>query len=151
MSNAYSSLGTILEVEVATVMTEIAGIRNVNFNPGEVEMFESDDLVDTHVNQSVTGRTGGGEVTAQMFTDFLAATWTPLADLWMTPAVNNYRVTWPNADSDGGTAGVQAATQPFVGILKTIPVVAERGQPLLSDISISVARKPVLVNSTPLP
>lgn len=143
-----SSLGTVLQVAVATVLTAIAGIRDVKWNPGEAETFECDDLADTHVNLGATGRTMGGECTAQMFTDFLAATWTPLADLMMTPVVTDFAIVWTAADSDDGTAGIQAATQPFKGIFKSLPVVAERGQPLLSDLSIAVAEKPTIVNST---
>lgn len=146
MGTAFSSLGTELKVAISAVLTTIAGIRDVDWKPGEVELMEVDDILDDYVEQDATGRIQSGEVTAQMFTDFASAAWAKLAGLWTTPAKEDFQIEWQQ-DSDSGTAGLQPTTQPFKGILKQLPVKAERGQPLLSDISIAVVEKPTLATA----
>lgn len=145
---AVSSLGTVLKVAISSVLTAISGIRDVDWKPGEVELMEIDDIDDDYVNQDVTGRASAGEVTAQMFSDFASASWAKLTTLFETPAKEDFQIEWQQ-DSDGTTADLQATTQPFTGILKTLPVKAERGQPLLTDISIAVAERPTLPVFTP--
>ena len=131
-----TSIGTILKVNIASTMTAIAGIRNVDFDPGEVETMEIDDLDDDFVNLDVTGRASGGEVTAELFRDFAAASQDKLAALWDAPAKESFQIVYPDADD---------STQPFTGILTKFPVKSERGNPLMSDISIKVATKPTLI------
>ena len=140
MTTCITSLGSTLKIDIASTLTPIAGVRNIDFDPGEVETFDKDDLNDDYVESDVTGRQLGGEVSGDMFTDFAAATWTALADLWDAPAKENFQIDYPD---------VAASTQPFVGILKKLPVKAERGSPLMTALSIKVAEKPSLIGLTP--
>lgn len=132
---ALSSLNTVISITAGGTLTPVAGARNVDWNPGEVESYELDDLDDDYINKDVSGRSGGGEVSLQMFTDFTSAGWVALKTLWTTPEKAACSITWSD----------NAATQPFSGIVKTLPVKAERGQPLLTDVKIEVAEKPTLV------
>jgi hypothetical protein len=141
---AVSSLHTVLKVEIATVLTAVAGIRNVDWKPGDVETMEIDAIDDDYVNLDATGRVAAGEVTAQMFTDLSSAAYAKFVTLFVTPAKNDFQIEWPQ-DITPGTAGLQPALQPFKGILKSLPIKAERGAPLLTDISIAVAERPTLV------
>lgn len=136
MATSFTSLGTLLKVTVASVLTTVAGMRDVEFDAPEVETYESDDIVDTYVNLEVTGRTKGGSVKGSLLWDPASATNTKLIALFNTPAREDWSIVWSSSP---------AATQLFNGILTKQTRKAERGNPLISDIEIAVSRKPTLV------
>ncbi len=133
---AITSTDTILQQEISSVFTPVAGIRNVEFTAPEVESVEVDDLESDFVDLLVTGRLSGGGVNSSMFLDPAAATQTALIAIINTPAMAAWKILWP----DTGTT-----TQALDGILKKIVRKAERGEPLMQDIEIVTARKPTLV------
>lgn len=133
---AISSLGSVLTVLISAVQTTIAGIRDIEFDPPEVETYEIDDLTSTHVDVDPTGRCGGGTVKASLFYDPAAAAMSKLITLFTTPATEVFNIKW------GVTP---ASTQVFTGILIKQSRKAERAAPLMADIELKVARKPTLV------
>lgn len=136
MGTSFTSLGTLLKVTITSVLTTVTGIRDVEFEAPEVETYETDDLVDTHVNIDVTGRTKGGSVKASQLWDPAAASSAKLIGLFATPAREDWSIVWSSSPS---------VSQLFNGILTKQTRKAERGNPLVNDIEIAVARKPTLV------
>lgn len=139
---AYSSLGTKLQLTISSTLTDVIGIRDVEFDPGELEMMEVDDLDSTHVDMDPTGRTKGGSVKASGFWDPAAASSVALTALFnsqvktagvFVPTV--WAIVW---------SGATAVTQGFSGTLVKQPRKAERGSPLMRDLEITVSRKPTL-------
>lgn len=140
MVTSVSSLGTTLSMTVASVSTIIAGMRDIEFEAPEVETYETDDLVDDYVNIDVTGRSKGGSCKGSMLWDPASATSGILADAFDEPVRASFSIGWGGPGDDP-----PVATQPFNGILVKQTRKAERGNPLICDIEIAVARKPVLV------
>lgn len=143
MSNKYSSLGTKLQLTISSVLTDLVGIRDVEFEVPEMEMMEVDDLASEHVDLDPTGRTKGGSVKASSFYDPAAATTTALIALFNSPVKTSgvyvptvWAIVWSSS------AG---ATQGFSGTLTKQTRKAERGSPLMADLEITVSRKPTLV------
>jgi len=139
----YSSLGTKLQLAIASVLTDLAGIRDVEFDPGEMEMYEIDDLGSTNVDEDPSGRTKSGSVKASMFYDPASASNSALIALWNSPVVTSgvyVPTVWAIVWSASPTA-----TQGFSGTLTKQSRKAERGSPLMADIEIKVSRKPTLV------
>lgn len=136
MGTSFTSLGTVLKVTISAVLTTISGMRDVTFDAPEVETYESDELVDTFVNLEVSGRTKGGSVKGSLLWDPAAATNSKLIGLFNTPAREDWSIVWSSSP---------AATQLFNGILTKQNRKAERGNPLMAEIEIAVARKPTLV------
>lgn len=143
MSNKYSSLGTVLQLAIASVLTAIAGIRDVEFETPELELMEVDDLAADYVEKDPTGRSSGGSVKASMFYDPASASNTALIALYNAP-VKTAGVYVPTSWAIVWSAN-PAATQPFSGTLVKQPRKAERGSPLITDLEITVTRKPTLV------
>jgi hypothetical protein len=140
---AYSSLGTLLKMAIASVQTTIAGIRDVEFETPEIELMEVDSIESDYVEQDPTGRSKGGSVKASMFYDPASASNTALIALYNAPTVTaGVRV--PTAFSIVWSAS-PAATQLFSGTLVKQSRKAERGSPLMTDLEITVTRKPTLV------
>jgi hypothetical protein len=139
----YSSLGTKLQLTIASVLADVAQVRDVDFDPGELEMYEVDDLSSTNVDEDPSGRTKGGSVKASMFYDPASASNTALIALWNSP-VQTSGVYVPTAWAIVWSAS-PAATQLFSGTLTKQTRKAERGSPLMADLEIKVTRKPTLV------
>ena len=143
MSNKYSSLGTVLQQTIASVLTTVAGIRDVEFEAPELEMYDVDDLVATHVDQDPSGRSKGGSCKASMFLDPASASHTALIALFNSPVVTSgvyvgtaWAIVW---------SASPASTQLFTGTLTKQSRKAERGSPLMMDLEITVTRRPTLV------
>ena len=135
-----SSLGSILQLTISAVLTTIAGVRDLEFDPGEVETFERDALEDVdYVDLDVTLRTKGGKCSGSMFYDPAAATNTALVALINSPSTTTRNTAWQITWSDPA-----ATTQPFSGILTKLTRKASRGEPLTSDFEIAVSQKPTL-------
>jgi hypothetical protein len=139
----YTSLGTLLKLAIASVLTTVAGVRDVDFESPELELYEVDDLESTYVEQDPSGRSKGGSVKFSMFYDPASASNTALIALYnsqtKTSGVyvpSDWSITWQAAT---------AATQLFSGILVKQNRKAERGSPLIMDGEITVTRKPTLV------
>lgn len=139
----YSSLGSKLQQSIASVLTDVAGIRDIDFDPGEIELYDIDDLASNSVDQDPSGRVKPGSVKASMFYDPASASNTALIALWNSPVVTSgvyvptvWAIVW---------SASPAATQGFSGTLTKQGRKAERGSPLLSDLEIKVTRKPTLV------
>lgn len=140
---AYSSLGTLLKMDIATVMTTVAGVRSVEFEAPEKELYETDDLGTTNVNRDFSGRTSGGSVKASLFYDPAAASQVALAAHFNSPTLTSgvyvptaWQVVW---------SVNPAATQPFTGEGIKQSRKAEAGSPLMAEIEIAVTRKPTLI------
>ena len=133
----YAGKGSILQVTISASLTTIAGVRSIGFDPGEVETMEIDDLSDDYVNLDVTGRAGGGTLSAEVFWDPGNAQMQALHALWNTPAKEDFSTTW-------GTSTESIAVN---GILTQLPISATRTEPLLSNIEIAVAERPALNES----
>jgi hypothetical protein len=139
----YSSLGTKLQLGIASVMTDVAGVRDVELEFPELEMMEIDDLSSEHVDEDPTGRTKGGSCKASMFYDPAAASSAALIAMFNAPiktagrfVPTDWAIVW---------SVNPVATQAFKGTLVKQNVKAERGSPLLKDLEIKVSRKPVMV------
>lgn len=139
----YSSLGTKLQIGIASVLTDVAGVRDVEFEAPELEMMEVDDLAADFVEEDHTGRSKGGSVKASLFYDPAAASSAGLIARFNNPTKTNgvyvptdFAIVW---------SVNPAATQALSGTLTKQNVKAERGSPLIKDIEIKVSRKPVLV------
>lgn len=139
----YSSLGTKLQLTIAAALADVAGIRDVEFEAPELEMYEVDDLGSTHVNEDPSGRTKGGSVKGSMFYDPAAASSAALLALFNAPVKTAgefvptvWAIVW---------SVHPAATQGFSGTLVKQTVKAERGSPLIKDLEIKISRKPTLV------
>ena len=139
----YSSLGSVLKLTIASVLTIIAGIRDIDFESPELEMMDIDDIESTHVDQDPTGRTKGGSVKASAFWDPAAATHVALVALF-NAQVKTSGVYVPTLWSIDWSAS-PTATQLFSGTLVKQSRKAERGSPLMSDLEITVSRRPTLV------
>lgn len=140
---AYSSLGTKLQLTIASVLTDVAGVRDVEFETPEVEMMEIDDLGAGYVEQDPTGRSKGGSVKGSMFYDPAAASSAALIALFNSP-VKTAGVYVPTVWAIVWSVN-PTATQGFSGTLVKQSVKAERGSPLIKDLEITVSRKPTLV------
>lgn len=143
MGNKYSSLGTVLQLAIASVLTAVVGIRDVEFEVPELEMYETDDLAADFVEEDHSGRTKGGSVKFSMFYDPASASNTALIALFNAP-VKTSGVYVPTSWAIVWSAN-PAATQPFSGTLVKRNIKAERGSPLITDGEIRVTRKPTLV------
>lgn len=82
MGNKYSSLGTVLQLTIAAVLTTLVGIRDVDFESPELEMYETDDLASNFVEEDPSGRAKGGSVKGSMFFDPASASNTALIALF---------------------------------------------------------------------
>lgn len=133
----YAGKGSVLQVTISASLTTIAGVRNIDFDPGEVETMEVDDLSDDYVNLDVTGRAGGGTLSAEAFWDPGNAQMQYLHSLWNTPAKEDFSTGWSTTSEDIAVSG----------ILTKLPISANRTDPLLSNIEIAVAERPVLNES----
>lgn len=133
----YAGVDTILQVTISASLVTIAGVRGVEFDPGEVETMEIDDLSDDYVNLDVTGRAGGGSVSAEAFWDPANAQMQALHALWNTPAKEDFSITWSTT-----TESIA-----FSGILKKIPITASRTDPITTSMEIAVAERPALNES----
>lgn len=135
-----SSLGTILKLSIASVLTTILGVRDIDFDPGEVETFERDALADVdYLETDCTGRTKGGKCSGSMFYDPAAATNDALVALINSVDADTRDTAWQVTWSDPA-----ATTQPFVGPLVKLTRSAKRGEPLMSDFEIAISQKPTL-------
>jgi hypothetical protein len=139
----FSSLGTKLQLTIASVLADVAEVRDVEFEAPELEMYEVDDLGSTHVDEDPSGRTKGGSVKASMFYDPAAAGSSALIALFNAP-VKTSGVFVPTAWAIVWSVN-PAATQLFSGTLVKQNVKAERGSPLIKDLEIKISRKPTLV------
>jgi len=139
----YSSLGTLLKQSIADVLTTVVGIRDVEMEVPELELYDVDDLSSSHVDQDPSGRTKGGSVKASMFLDPASASHTALIALFNSPTVTagvyvptEWSIVW---------SASPASTQLFSGTLVKQNRKAERGSPLMMDLEIAITRKPTLV------
>jgi hypothetical protein len=139
----FSSLGTKLQLTIASVLTDVAQVRDVEFEAPELELMEVDDLAADYVERDPTGRSSGGSVKGSMFYDPAAAGSSALIALYNAPVLTS-GVRVPTAWAIVWSVN-PAATQLFSGTLVKQTVKAERGSPLLKDLEISVTRKPTLV------
>jgi hypothetical protein len=133
----YAGQGTILQVTIAASLTTIAGVREVEFDPGEVEVMEIDDLASDYIDLDVTGRAGGGSVKAPTLWDPANAQMQALHALWNTPAKEDYSITW----------GATAESIAWNGILTKMPIKAVRSEPIMSELEFKVAERPALNES----
>lgn len=131
-----SSLDTVVQLDIATVFTPVAGIRNVEFTAPEPECTEIDDISSTFVDMLETGRSSGGGITFSRLLDPAAATSLALVALINTPAMKDWKIIWPNTG---------ATTQALKGHLKKLTRKADRGEALTEDNEIVTARLPVVV------
>jgi hypothetical protein len=139
----YSSLGTILQLTIATVLTAVAGVRDLDFECPELELVDVDDLSSDYVEQDPTGRSKGGSVKFSYFYDPASASCAALIALYNAP-IKTAGVYVPTAWAIVWSCN-PAATQLFSGTLVKQNRKAERGSALISDGEITVTRKPTLV------
>lgn len=133
----YAGQGSVLQVTISAALTTIVGVRNIEFDPGEVETMEIDDLSDDYVDLDVTGRAGGGTVSAEAFWDPANAQMQALHTLWNTPATEAFSITWGSSSESIG----------FTGILTKMPISATRTDPITTALEIAVAARPTLNES----
>lgn len=133
----YAGQSTVLQVAISSVLTTIVGVRDVEFDPGEVETMEIDDLDSDYVDLDVTGRAGGGSVSAEAFWDPANAQMQALHALWNDPAKEDFSITW----------GATSQDTAFNGILTKCPISATRTDPITTALEIAVAERPTLNES----
>lgn len=122
--------GTVLEHEIASTLTAVAQIINLDGPDAEVETVESDTLDNSGagIPMSVTGRTSGGNVTGELFFDPSLAGHQDLTDQLTTPAVTNWNMTF--ADS---------TDWPFAGILKSCTPTVDLADLLKASFDIELS------------
>lgn len=79
--------GTKLQIEVASVLTDIAALISIDLPEGAAETFEADTLDNANagIPHKPTGRVEGGSVGFEGFLDPVAATFQTLTDMLNTP------------------------------------------------------------------
>jgi len=130
-----SSVGTVLQVDISSTLTTIAGVRNVDFKSPEVEFYDADDITDTFVEQGITERTSGGSVSFEKFYDPAAATHSVLVGCINTPVIKDWKIIWSDAST---------TEQDLTGALKNLNQKAARGDALMEDGEITITSAPTL-------
>lgn len=71
MSNKWSAKGTLLQREVATVMTTVAGVRSIDGPGPEAQYFDGTDLGSgvSMEDGELTGHSSPGEISGELFYD----------------------------------------------------------------------------------
>jgi len=133
----YAGAGSILQVTIVSTLTTIAGMRDIEFDPGEVETMEIDDLDSDYVALDVTGRAGGGTVSGECFWDPANAQMQALHALWNDPEIEDFSITW----------GSSTESIAFKGIVTKLPITATRTDPITCAIEIAIADRPALNES----
>lgn len=69
--NKWSSKGTLLQREIATVMTTVGGIRSIDGPDSEVQFFDGTDLGSgvSMEDGELTGHTAPGSISGELFYD----------------------------------------------------------------------------------
>lgn len=111
MATTIPGKGTKLQIEVASVLTDVAGLISLDLPEGAAETFEADTLdnADAGIPHKSTGRVEGGSVGFEGFLDPVGATFQNLTDLLNTPTLA--------ATNDGGAikfADTAATSWPFL-------------------------------------
>ena len=123
-----ASKGTTLELDIATVFTEIAQVIGLDGPDPEVQIFDS-----TFLNGAVgrekepTGFVEGGAVSGSLFFDPIAATLQAMTNLILVPAVSDWKHIWSDAAN---------TPWPYSGILKKCKPAAGLDDGLKADIEI---------------
>ncbi len=120
------SKGTALQIDIATVYTEIA--QNISIDGPDSEVLTQElptlDVVGNGVPVKPTGWVKGGGVSFSMYLDPVAATFQALTDLIATPVVTGFKIIF----SDTG-----ATVWPFnATVTKATPKI-EQGEYLKAD------------------
>ncbi|WP_437193563.1 phage tail tube protein [Planctomicrobium sp. SH527] len=90
MMNKYPSIGTLLQVSIASVLTTVAGLTSINFPNGEVQFWDATALDSTHVEDGeLAGLSAPGECSGDGFYD--PADTVQLAILGDIPIGGKYR------------------------------------------------------------
>lgn len=93
---------TVLQMEIASVYTDIAFVENIQ-GPGlECDQIEDTDLVDTW-KQFLNGIPDGGEVTLDVFFDQSTATHKALYNAIGIATATNFRLKWQGSATDQWT------------------------------------------------
>jgi hypothetical protein len=92
--------GTTLEVEIATVMTAIAQVIELDVGQDAIETFDADTLdnASPHIPKEQTGRSSVADISGMLFYDPDAATHQFITDTINAPVKVNGNITLANAD-----------------------------------------------------
>lgn len=126
---SIKSKGSIVQLEIASVFTEISALQSVSHQGTDVEVFE-----DTDYNQAAAGKTynvtgyvEGGNVPFTRFFDPVGAIDQALTDLLTTPAVVNWKIIWSDT---------AATAWAFTGILTKADVTTDKANGLMQDCDV---------------
>lgn len=123
-----ASKGTVLELDIATVFTEIAQVIGLDGPDPEVQVFDSTILNGAVGREKeVTGFVEGGTVSGSLFFDPVASTLQALTDLLLVPAVSNWKTIWSDT---------LPTEWPYAGILKKCKPAAGLDDGLKADLEI---------------
>lgn len=89
MATTIPGKGTKLQIEVASVLTDVAGLISLDLPEGAGETYEADTLdnTDPGIPYKATGRVEGGSVGFEGFLNPVGASFQTLTDLLNTPTL----------------------------------------------------------------
>ena len=135
MSTSYAGVTSVLQLDPGAGYQTIAGMRDIELDPGEVRTREADDLADDYEVLGVIDRVGGGSCKGEAFFDPAGASQFLLNALFNTPVEEPWKVIWSD------TANTEES---FSGIMTKFPRKANRTDSLMQSIEIAISQKMTL-------
>lgn len=127
-----NSLGSEVQVSIATVFTEVPGVQNVELDTGVNSTYEAYSIADTYEKKKATGVKGGGKCTFKKLVDVLDP-----VDQFLHAVHNNGGVPSGASVLAGkaqiGSTGVLLA---FSGTLTTYKLAMEKKNGVMADAEI---------------
>lgn len=115
----YSAKGFVLELEVATVFTPVAGVSRLDFPDADVQFYDGTSL-DSDVSMEdgePTGYVAPGQVSGELFVDPDDAVHQELLDLLSAPAKVDWQITNENiADFECAFTGTLKKCTPTAAV-----------------------------------
>jgi hypothetical protein len=132
---AANSLGSKLQVSIATVFTDVPGTQNLEVDTGNNSTWEAWSLTDTYEKKLPTGVKGGGKISGKRLCDPLDP-----VDQFLHTCHNNQGVpdnsalaTLLSGKAQIGSTGVLLA---FTGTLTVYKITAEKKNGVMADFEI---------------
>ena len=135
MSTRWASKGDKLQLSIASVYTDIPGVKTLRGPGSKPQQFDATAL-DSGVGMEhqVTGHTEGGTVTCTLFFDPANAVHKALLAIATTPAVSAWKRIFPDTG---------ATTWPFSGIVTGCPdPQSDTNGALMADVEITLTGIP---------
>ena len=132
--SSNNSLGSELQVNIATVYTEVPGVQNLEVDTGTNSTYEAYSIADTYEKKKPTGVKGGGKVTGKKLVDVLDP-----VDQFLHAVHNNAGVPSGASVLEGkaqvGSTGVLLS---FSGTLTTYKMAMEKKNGVMADFEVEL-------------